>query len=146
MPQCLWSSSALEAGWVWVLVEPGRVGGQVAPCRSPLVDAPCHELPQTHKRVRGEGRGELVIRGCGGVSGRVLEEHVSGAGTKGLESLSHELGGGGCGFRVGGGACRMRGRRVRPSCRGRVHCAKGSTRRCFLSGGEGILVPQSRGR
>jgi len=43
------------------------------------------------------------------------------------------------------GACMLRGRRVRPSCKGRVRCARASTGRYFLSGGEGIFVCQSRG-
>jgi len=46
----------------------------------------------------------------------------------------------------GGGACSIRGRRVRPSCRGRVRCASASTGRCFLIGGEGTFVCQLRGR
>jgi len=35
---------------------------------------------------------------------------------------------------------------VRPACRGGVRCARGSIGRCFLNGGEGISVHQSRGR
>jgi len=46
----------------------------------------------------------------------------------------------------GGGACRTRGRWVRPSCRGRVKCARPSMGRCFPIGGEGTFVPESRGR
>jgi len=46
----------------------------------------------------------------------------------------------------GGGACSIRGRRVRPSPRGRVRCARASTGRCFLIGGEGTFVRQLRGR
>ena len=46
----------------------------------------------------------------------------------------------------GGGACWTSGRRVRPSCRGRVKCARASTGRCFVIGGEGVLVFQLRGR
>ena len=42
--------------------------------------------------------------------------------------------------------CRTRGKHVRPSCRGRVRFARASTERCFLSGGEGVSVRQSRGR
>jgi len=46
----------------------------------------------------------------------------------------------------GGGACRISGRRVRPSCRCRVRCARASIGRCFLIGGEGVFVFQLRGR
>jgi len=46
----------------------------------------------------------------------------------------------------GGGACKTSGRRVRPSCRGRVRCARESTGRCFLMGGEGAFVFQLKGR
>jgi len=46
----------------------------------------------------------------------------------------------------GGRVCSTRGRRESPSCSGRVTCVRGSTRRCFLTGGEGTLVRQSRGR
>jgi len=46
----------------------------------------------------------------------------------------------------GGGACRTSGRRVRPSCRGRVRCARASTGRWFLIGGEGVFVSQLRER
>jgi len=80
MLERLWASSASGAGRVWVLVEPGGVGGPVPLCRWHLVDPPRNELPQTQKRVRGEGRGELVVKGCGGVSAPVLEKHVPTAG------------------------------------------------------------------
>jgi len=46
----------------------------------------------------------------------------------------------------GGRVYRTRGRHVRPSCSGMVRCARASTGRCFLKGGEGTLVRQSRGR
>ena len=46
----------------------------------------------------------------------------------------------------GGRVCRTSGRRVRPSCRGRVRWARASTGRCFLRGGVGTLVRQSSGR
>jgi len=46
----------------------------------------------------------------------------------------------------GGGACRTRGRRVRPSRKGSVRWARASTRRWRLWGREGISVRQSRGR
>jgi len=46
----------------------------------------------------------------------------------------------------GGREWRTRGRRERPSCSRMVRCARASTGRCFLVGGEGILVRQSRGR
>jgi len=46
----------------------------------------------------------------------------------------------------GGGVCRTRGRRERPTCRGRVRWARASTGRCFLIGGEETSVRQSRGR
>jgi len=45
-----------------------------------------------------------------------------------------------------GGACRTRGKHVRPSCRGRLRGAKPSTGRCFLSGDKGVFVHQSSGR
>jgi len=45
-----------------------------------------------------------------------------------------------------GGVCKTSGRRVRPSCRGRVRWARASTGRCFLIGGEGAFVFQLRGR
>ena len=35
---------------------------------------------------------------------------------------------------------------MRPSCSGMVMCARASTGRCFLKGGEGTRVRQSRGR
>jgi len=53
--------------------------------------------------------------------------------------------GGGCSPR-GGGVCKTSGRRLRPSCRGRVRCARASIGRCFLMGGEGVFVFQLRGR
>ena len=46
----------------------------------------------------------------------------------------------------GGGACSIRGRHVRPSCRGRVSWARASTGRSFPIGGEGTFVRQLRGR
>ena len=35
---------------------------------------------------------------------------------------------------------------MRPSCRGKVRWARGSTGKCILKGGEGIFFCQSRGR
>jgi len=49
-------------------------------------------------------------------------------------------------FLVGRRACRTRGKRVRPSCRERVRCARASPGRCFLSSGEGTFVGPLRGR
>ena len=46
----------------------------------------------------------------------------------------------------GGRVCSIRGRRESPSCSAVVRCARASTGRCFLTGGEGTLVRQSRGR
>ena len=54
--------------------------------------------------------------------------------------------GGGMFVPEGGGACKTSGRRVRPSCGGRVRWARASTGRCFLKGGERIVVFQLRGR
>jgi len=141
----LWLFSAAGAGNVGVLVEPGGVGGSVALRRSHLMDSPYHELLQTQKGVWGEGAGVSIVRGRGGVGGPVVEGHVPSAGPEGLVGLSHELGGGRL-VPGGGGVCRMRGKRVRPSCRGRVRCARASTGRCFLKGREGTVVRQSRGR
>jgi len=56
-----WLSSTARASWVWVLVKPGGVGGQVALSRTHLVDPSCHKLPQAHERVWGEGGGVLVV-------------------------------------------------------------------------------------
>ena len=50
-----------------------------------MVDCPCHELPQAHKGVWGEGGEILVLRGCEGVDGPVLEEHIRSAGPEGLD-------------------------------------------------------------
>ena len=41
----LWFDLAAGAGQVWVLVEPGGVGGQIAFRRSHLVDSSSYELP-----------------------------------------------------------------------------------------------------
>ena len=46
----------------------------------------------------------------------------------------------------GGGAWRIKGRRERPRVRGMVRCAMASMGRCFLMGGLGTAVRQSRGR
>jgi len=37
------------------------------------------------------------------------------------------------------------GKRVKPSCRGSMRCAKALTGRCLLSGVEGLFVRQSKG-
>jgi len=47
---------------------------------------------------------------------------------------------------TGKGAWRTRGKQVRPHCRGCVRCAKASIGRCFLVGGDGMDLRQSRGR
>jgi len=49
-------------------------------------------------------------------------------------------------IRGGGGACSIREKHVRPSCRVRVRSAKASTGRCLLIGGEGIFERQLRRR
>jgi len=95
--------------------------------------------------VRGKRGGEVVVRGCSGIGDPVLEEHVSGAGAWCLVRPFHEFGGGDV-RPGGGGACRTSGRRARPSCRGRVRCARASTGRGFLIGGKGIFVSQHNGR
>ena len=147
MPERFRFDPASRAGSVGVLVEPGGVGGQVAFRRSHLVNPSCSKLPQTHERVRGEGGRIVVVWGSGCVGGPVLEVHVPSACSKDLVGFSHELGWGDFqSQRGGGGAWRTRGTRVRPSCNGRVRSACGSTRRCFLSGGEGTFVRQLRGR
>jgi len=55
------------------------------------MDSARHKLTQPHKRVWGEGRGVLVVRGCRVVGDPVLDEHVSSAGSEGLVRLSHEV-------------------------------------------------------
>jgi len=87
----LWSSLAPWAGWVRVLVEPRGVGGQVALCRSHLMDSAGHKLRQPHKGVWGEGGGVFVVRGGGIVGAPVLDEHVPSAGPQGLVGFSHEI-------------------------------------------------------
>ena len=69
--------------------------------------------------MRGDGAGDLVVRGCGGVGGQVLQKDVPGTGPQGLVCVSHELGGG-MFIPGGGGACRTRRRRVWPSDRDMV--------------------------
>jgi len=96
--------------------------------------------------VRGEEGRVFVVEGRGGVGSPVLEEHVPRAGSKCLVGSFHEFWGGDIRPGREGGACRTRGRRVRPSCRGRVRCARASTGRCFLSGGGWTSVHQLRGR
>jgi len=86
-----WFSSAAGAGKVWVLIEPGGVCGQVAFCRSHLVDSPCHELSKTHEGVWGKGGGVVVVGGCGGVDGPILEEHVPSSDSKYLVGSFHEV-------------------------------------------------------
>jgi len=57
----VWFDPTPGAGCVRVLIEPGRVGGQVNFRRFHLVNCSCHKLPQTHKGMRGEGGGILVV-------------------------------------------------------------------------------------
>jgi len=58
----------------------GGVDGEVAFCRSHLVDSSCHKLSETQEGVWRERGGISVVWGGGGVGGPVLEEHVSSAG------------------------------------------------------------------
>jgi len=89
-----WYALAWGAGQVWVLVEPGGVGGKVAlPCLH-LVHSPCHNFPQTHEGVWAVGGEVLLVRGSGGGCGPVLEVQVSRASSQGLVGLAHELWGG----------------------------------------------------
>jgi len=60
--------------------------------------------------VRGEGGRVFVVGGGGGISGPVLEEHVSPPGAKSLVGLSHEVRQEDVRPRGGGGACRTSGR------------------------------------
>jgi len=85
----LWFSSAAGAGKVWVLIEPRGVCGQVALCRSHLVDSPCHELSEAHEGVWGKVGGVVVVGGCGGVDGPILEEHVPSSGSQRLVGSFH---------------------------------------------------------
>jgi len=109
------------------------------------MDSSHHKLTQPHKEVRGKGGGIFVVRGRRIVGAPILDKHVPSPGPEGLVGLSHEVWWGD--VRSGwGGACSTRGRRVRPSCKGRVRCARASTGRCFLMGGEGTTVRQLSGR
>jgi len=119
MLEGLVSDPASGAGWVGIIVEPGAVGGQVAFSYSHLVDPPCHKLLQSYKRVWGEGGGLFVIRGSGCIGGLVLEEHVPGTVPECPVCSSHEHRGRDL-CRGRGGTCRTSGKRVRPSCKGRV--------------------------
>jgi len=67
------------------------------------VDASCHELPHTHQGVWGEAGGVLVVRGCGGFGGPILEEHVPCPSLKSLVGISHEFLGGNVSPGWGGG-------------------------------------------
>ena len=87
----VWSGSALGAGCVGVIVEPGGVGGQLAFSCLHLVDSSCQKLPQTHKGVWGEGGGVFVVRGGGCISVLVLEEQVPNVVPECTVRLSHEL-------------------------------------------------------
>jgi len=55
------------------------------------VDSSCHELPQAHERVGGEGGRVLGVGGCGGISGPVLKEHLLSAGSKSLVGPPQEF-------------------------------------------------------
>jgi len=68
--------SAPRAGKDGVLVGPRWVGGQVAFCRSHLVDPPRHKLSQAHEGVGAEGGGIFVVRRRGVFFGPFLEEHA----------------------------------------------------------------------
>ena len=69
------------------------MGVQVAFCRSHLVEPSCDKLSQTDERVRGEGRGIVVVWGSGRNGDPVLEEHVPNTVSKGLGGLAHHHGG-----------------------------------------------------
>ena len=88
MLEGFWFNFTAGAEWVWVLVEPGGVGGQVVLCRSHLVNSPCHKFPQSHEGVWQEVGGEFIVGGCGVIGGRILEERVSGAGRRAWYVLS----------------------------------------------------------
>jgi len=57
----LWMDSAAGACQVWVLVEPGGVGGHLAFRCSHLVDPSRHELSQAHEKVWGESGGVFIV-------------------------------------------------------------------------------------
>ena len=98
-----WFNFARGAGQVCVLVQPGGVGGQVALRHRHLVNSPGHERLESHEGVWREGRGVLVVGGCGVISDPISEEHVSGAGQKGLIRPAHEVWGGNIRSRWAGG-------------------------------------------
>ena len=86
----------------------------------------------------------MVAWGIACIGSAVLEEHVSSSDLEGLVGIFHEHREGM--FVLGAGAaCKTRGKRMRPSCRGKVRRARASIGRCFLSGGEGTFVRQSKG-
>ena len=128
-----------------VSVVPGGVGCQVDFGGGHLVVPPCKKLRTAHRRVRGQAVGVGVVWG-GGEGGRpVFEQHVPGPGTQELVGTCHEWDGGML-LPAVRGACRTRGNRVKPSCRGRVRWARASSSRYFLMRGEGTAVRQSSGR
>jgi len=92
MLEGLWFDSTSGTGCVRVVVEPGGVGGQVAFCRSHLMDPSCHKPSWTHERMRGEGGGIVVVWGSGRIGSPVLQEHVPSTVSQGLLGFSHELG------------------------------------------------------
>ena len=67
------------------------MGGQVAFCRSHLVDPSPHKFPQAHEGVGGVGGRVIVIQRPGVFFGPVLEEHVPSPGSQRLVGLSHEI-------------------------------------------------------
>jgi len=95
----------------------------------------------------GRGRGVLVVRGCGGIDGPILKEHVPSTSSKGLVGLSHVFWGGKVCPRWGGG---MQDERegCEATLQGHGEVYQGVNREVFyfLSGGEGTSVHQSRGK
>jgi len=91
MLEGLWFDLASRAGWVWGFVRPGGVRGQIALCRSHLVDSSRHKLAQPHQGVWVEGGGVLVVRGRSIIAVPVLDKHVPGAGSEGQVSPFPEV-------------------------------------------------------
>jgi len=78
-------------GEVGVLIEPGRVGSQVAFRRPHLMDSSCHKLPQPHEGMGGEGGGVVVVRRCGVFFGPILEEPKPSSGSSGQVGFLQEV-------------------------------------------------------
>jgi len=80
------------AGFRFVLLEPGEVGGQVTLSGAPLVYPPCHEFAKAHEGLWGQAGTVDVVGVCGPLSCPFFEEYGFDSPLESVKGKLHQWG------------------------------------------------------